>query len=155
MIPCINVHLCPSRNMTGRKSRAGQVRCYDLRVFMNTLPLQQCPRHDVHAPTFGVGGVSQQCYILHSQFGVATPDSSVGIATGFHSKRGQKIFLLSRECKPTLGTIQPPIHWVPASLSPGVKREGREGNRSSLSNAEFKNGEAIFALSFVSSGRSD
>jgi len=37
--------------------------------------------------------------------------------------------------KPT----QPPIQWVPATLSLGIKRSGREADHSSASSAEFKN----------------
>jgi hypothetical protein len=34
---------------------------------------------------------------------------------------------------------QPPIEWATETLSPGVKRPGREANRSFLTSAEFKN----------------
>jgi hypothetical protein len=38
-----------------------------------------------------------------------------------------------------LEPIQPPIQWVPAALSVGVKRPGREADHSPPSSAEFKN----------------
>jgi hypothetical protein len=37
-----------------------------------------------------------------------------------------KIFLFSTASRPVLGPTQPPIQWVPGTLSPGVKRSGRE-----------------------------
>jgi hypothetical protein len=38
----------------------------------------------------------------------------------------------------TLGPTQPPIQWVPGALSLGVKRSGREADRSLPSSAEVK-----------------
>jgi len=38
----------------------------------------------------------------------------------------------------TLGLTQLPIQWVPGTLSLGVKRPGREVDRSSPSSAEVK-----------------
>jgi hypothetical protein len=46
-------------------------------------------------------------------------------------------------CRCTLGPIQPPIQWVPGSLSLGVKRPGREANYSPPSSAEVKEGEKL------------
>jgi hypothetical protein len=40
---------------------------------------------------------------------------------------------------PVLGPTQPPIQWVPATLSPGAKRPGREADHSPPSSAEVKN----------------
>jgi hypothetical protein len=37
-----------------------------------------------------------------------------------------------------LGPTQPPIQWVPAVLSLGVKRPGREADHSPSSSAEVK-----------------
>jgi hypothetical protein len=42
-----------------------------------------------------------------------------------------------------LGPTQSPIQWVPRISSPGLKRQGREADRSPLSSAEVKNGGAI------------
>jgi hypothetical protein len=36
------------------------------------------------------------------------------------------------------GPTQPPIKWVPGALSLGIKRQGREANHSSPSNAEVE-----------------
>jgi hypothetical protein len=44
-------------------------------------------------------------------------------------------FLLSRS---VLGSTQPPIQWVPGTLSPGVKRQGREADHSPPGSAEVK-----------------
>jgi len=38
----------------------------------------------------------------------------------------------------TLGPTQPPIQWVPGSVSLGVKRPGREADHSPPSSAEIK-----------------
>jgi hypothetical protein len=49
-----------------------------------------------------------------------------------------KNFLLPTSSRPVLGSTQPPILCVPGSLSPGVKRPGREADHSSPSSAEVK-----------------
>jgi hypothetical protein len=76
-------------------------------------------------------------------------DSSVGIVTGYGlggpgsiTGRG-KNFFFSIASIPGLAPTQPPIQWVPEDLSSGVKRSGREANRSPPSSAEVKNGGAI------------
>jgi hypothetical protein len=61
----------------------------------------------------------------------------------------QDIFLSSTSSRPALGTIQPPIHWVPGVLPPG-----REVDCSPPSSAEVKNGEAIPPLPHKCSSRS-
>jgi hypothetical protein len=58
---------------------------------------------------------------------------------GFDSRRGLGIFLFSTASRPALGPTQPPIHWVPGALSPGIKRPGREADHSPPSSAEVKN----------------
>jgi hypothetical protein len=64
-------------------------------------------------------------------------DSVVGIATGYELDDGgvgvrvpvgSRIF--STSSRPALGPTQPPIQWLPAALSPGVKRPGREADDS-------------------------
>jgi hypothetical protein len=73
--------------------------------------------------------------------------SVVGIATGYGlddrgvgvpSSGKVKNFLFSKLSRPALGSTQPPIQWVPGTLSPGVKRQGREGDHSLPANAEVK-----------------
>jgi hypothetical protein len=49
-----------------------------------------------------------------------------------------KNFLFSMSSRPALGTIQPPIEWVPRALSLGVKRQGLEANNSPPTIAEVK-----------------
>jgi hypothetical protein len=39
---------------------------------------------------------------------------------------------------PALGSTQPPIQWVPAALSSGVKRPGREVDHSPQTSTEVK-----------------
>jgi hypothetical protein len=55
---------------------------------------------------------------------------------------GAKIFLFSTESRPALGPTQP--HAIgTGALSPGIKRQGREDDRSPPSCAEAKNGGPI------------
>jgi hypothetical protein len=74
--------------------------------------------------------------------------SSVGIATvygldGPASIPAVQDFLVSTALRPALGPIQPPIQWVPVTLSAGVKWQGREANLLPLYSAEVKKGGAI------------
>jgi hypothetical protein len=69
--------------------------------------------------------------------------SSVDIVTrlragrpGFVSWQGKEIFVFPVAFRPALRFIQPFIQWVPWVLSPGVKPEGHEADRSPLSNAK-------------------
>jgi hypothetical protein len=73
-------------------------------------------------------------------------DSGVGIATSywlddeesqFESRWGQD-FHFSMSSRPALGSTQPPIQWVPGSLSPGVKWPGREADHSLPASTEVK-----------------
>jgi hypothetical protein len=58
---------------------------------------------------------------------------------GFDSRRGPGIFLFTTAPRTALGPTQPPIQWVPGTISLGVKRPGREADHSPLSSAEVKN----------------
>jgi hypothetical protein len=89
-------------------------------------------------------------------------DISVAIATGCGLEgrrlilnRG-KYFLLSAESRPAPGPTQPPIQWIPRTITLGIKiqwiprtitlgikRPGREADHSPPSSAEVKNGGAI------------
>jgi hypothetical protein len=57
---------------------------------------------------------------------------------GFDSRRGLGIFLFTTASRTALGPTQPPIQWVPAALSLGVKRPGREADHSPPSSIEVK-----------------
>jgi hypothetical protein len=48
------------------------------------------------------------------------------------------IFLLTTASRPALGPTQHPMQWVPAALSLGVKRPGREADHLPPSSAEVK-----------------
>jgi hypothetical protein len=72
-------------------------------------------------------------------------DSVVGIATGYglddrgvgvRAPVGSRIF--STSSRPALGSIQPPIQWVPGAVSPGVRRPWRESDHSPPASAEVK-----------------
>jgi hypothetical protein len=72
-------------------------------------------------------------------------DSSVGIVLGyglddwgFDSRQGLGIFLFTTASQPTLGPTQPPIQWVPGTLSLGVKRPRSEADHSPPSSGEVK-----------------
>jgi hypothetical protein len=74
-------------------------------------------------------------------------DSSVGIALGYGpDDRGSRVrfpaeagnFSLHHLVQNGSGPTQPPIQWVPGTLSLGVKRLGREADHSPPSSAEVK-----------------
>jgi hypothetical protein len=64
-----------------------------------------------------------------------------------------KIFLFSAASTLTLGSTQPPIQWIPRTISSGVKRPVREADHSPLSRCEDKNGGAIPPLPHIYSRR--
>jgi hypothetical protein len=64
-------------------------------------------------------------------------DWTVGVL-GFDSRRGLGIFLFTTASRTALGPTQPPIQWVPGTLSLGLKRQGRETDHSSPPSAEVK-----------------
>jgi hypothetical protein len=89
---------------------------------------------------------------------VDTPRSSVGIGgeglragqPGSHSRQEQEIFLLSTANIPAPGPTQPPVQWIPGSVSVWVKRPGMKlAEHSPLSGAEVKNGGAIPTLPYI------
>jgi hypothetical protein len=70
-----------------------------------------------------------------------------GIATGY-GLDGRRVgvrvpvevrFLFSLHVVQTGYGAQPPIQWVPGTLSPGVKRPGREADHLPPTSAEVKN----------------
>jgi hypothetical protein len=83
---------------------------------------------------------------------IRSRDSSVSIAMGY-GLNGRSSILYSTESRPALGPTQPPNQWVPAPLSPGVKRPGREADHSPPS-SDVKNGGALPPLLHTSSRRS-
>jgi hypothetical protein len=62
-----------------------------------------------------------------------------GRSRGRSSSPGEgKNFHFSKSSRPVLGSTQPPIQWIPETLSPGVKRQGREADHSPPASAEVK-----------------
>jgi hypothetical protein len=70
---------------------------------------------------------------------------------GSNPGRG-KIFMFSTASRPAMGPTQPPIQWVPGTISPGLKRPKREGDNSPPSSAEVKNDAATTPLPHTSLG---
>jgi hypothetical protein len=57
----------------------------------------------------------------------------------FDSRQGPDMFLYSIASRPALGSTQSPVQWVPDALSPGVRGQRRETDRSPPSSAEVLN----------------
>jgi hypothetical protein len=79
----------------------------------------------------------------------SSQDSSVSIVMnyGLESRdlipdRGLKFFSCPQHPDRLLRPIEPPIRWVPGTLSPVAKHLGREADHSLPSSAEVKNGGA-------------
>jgi hypothetical protein len=63
-----------------------------------------------------------------------------GRQRGHSSSSGKgKNFLVSAPSRPVPGPTKPPTQWVPGSVSPGVKRPGREADHSPPTSADVKN----------------
>jgi hypothetical protein len=63
---------------------------------------------------------------------------------GFDPQQRQRIFLLVSASRPALGSIQPPVQWVPGGPFRGGKaRPGRDADHSPLSSAEVKHLHAV------------
>jgi hypothetical protein len=84
------------------------------------------------------------CFLLSS----SGRESSFRIATGYgldgqgsSSVRGEG--LSSTAFTPALKPTQPPTQWLPGTYSPRAKRLGRDGDHSTPSSREVKNGGAI------------
>jgi hypothetical protein len=65
-----------------------------------------------------------------------------------------KIFLFTTMSKLVRGLNQPPIQWVPETLSLGAKRQEREADHSPQSSVMVKNGGATPPLPHMSSWHS-
>jgi hypothetical protein len=65
-----------------------------------------------------------------------------------------KLSLFTIASRLALVPTQPPIQWVSGTISPEVKRPGRESDYSHPSSAEVKNGGVISPFSHISSWHS-
>jgi hypothetical protein len=54
------------------------------------------------------------------------------------------IFLFTTASRTALGPTQPPVQWIPGSLSLGLKRPGHEADHSLPSSAEVKDGVELY-----------
>jgi hypothetical protein len=92
---------------------------------------------------------SSLCNFHHPPVAIESRDSSVGMTLGYGlDDRGSRVrftrggglgvFPFTTASRTALGLTQPPIQWVPGALSLGVKRPGREADRSPQSSAEVK-----------------
>jgi hypothetical protein len=72
------------------------------------------------------------CFLLPTGYGLDV--RGVGVRVPVWSR------IFSSSCRPDcpLGSTHPPIKWVPGTLSPGVKRRGRETDHSPPTSAEVK-----------------
>jgi hypothetical protein len=78
--------------------------------------------------------------------GILLPVLWVGGAK-FDSRQGKGIYLFVTASISALGPTQPPVPWIPWALSLGVKRSGREADRSPPSSAEDKNSWSCTSIS--------
>jgi hypothetical protein len=79
-----------------------------------------------------------QHYLTHDSRNSWAMGWTIGILE-FDSRRGLGIFLFTTASRTALGLTQPPIQWVPGTLSLGVKWPGREADHSPPSSCEVKN----------------
>jgi hypothetical protein len=67
---------------------------------------------------------------MYSAIGIVTGYGLDGWGFGVWVPVGAELFSFLRCPNPILGSSQPPIQWVPESVSPGVKRPGHEADHS-------------------------
>jgi hypothetical protein len=98
-----------------------------------------------HSPHFP-SSINISLIIILMLSPIKSQDTSVVIALrywldgrGFESLQGMENFLFTTAFRPALRHTQPPIQWLPGSLSLAVKRLGREAARSCPSSAEVNN----------------
>jgi hypothetical protein len=70
--------------------------------------------------------------------------------SGFdYSNSGSRDFSFAITPRLTLGLTQPPTHWVPGTLSPGVNRLRRQADHSLLVSAEVASACSLLIYSYV------
>jgi hypothetical protein len=98
-------------------------------------PRPQLPQLSADSMVMSAGS----CYVAPVQTAKRSWDSVVCIVTGCGlDDRGVEVRVLVGSSRPALGSIQPPIQWIPGALSPGVKRPGRKAGHSPPASAEVK-----------------
>jgi hypothetical protein len=98
--------------------------CSSLSRVVRFMPWPLYPRYSLDRRRRGcVVSIATSCELDERGVGVRVPV-------------GSRIFSMSS--RPVLGSTQPPIQWVPAALSPRVKRQGRETEHSPPASADVK-----------------
>jgi hypothetical protein len=95
---------------------------------------------------FEIGFIDHLQVVTTSNYSTIANYHIVGIVTGYGlDDRGVGVrvpvgqeFSLLQAVHIGSGSTQPPIKWVQGTLSPGVKRPGRETDHSTLASAEVK-----------------
>jgi hypothetical protein len=77
------------------------------------------------------------CIYFCIPLGIYATGWTIGVLE-FDSRRRLGVFLFTTASRTALRPTQPPIQWLPGSLSLGVKRPGREADHSPPSSAEVK-----------------
>jgi hypothetical protein len=81
-------------------------------------------------------GISLHHIVLHMIYTCVTIATRIRTGRpGFDSRKELRIFLFASAFRPVLGPTQPQIQWVPGGLSLGLRRPGREADRSPPSSA--------------------
>jgi hypothetical protein len=65
---------------------------------------------------------------------------------GFSARERDFLLFTSTASTPTTGLTQRPLQWLPGTISPEVKRPGRESDHSPPSSAVIKDGGGIRQL---------
>jgi hypothetical protein len=73
---------------------------------------------------------NEDIYGLFNDVGLCSDWLLVGWLRGRISSPGRVKNFLFTASRPALGPAQPPNQWIPRTLSPGIKRQGREADHS-------------------------
>jgi hypothetical protein len=142
----MRVRIAPKPSTAVPTSRGHRKRCTQHKqtycpIIIHTSQHSYCTSdwRQYSAQLFGVYTYNTIRYLLYV-YVLAVSTATGWTPKGQSSNLGRgKIFLLSTSSRPVLGLTQPPIQWVSGTLSPGVKRLGREADHSPPTSTEVKN----------------